>query len=174
MSGSGSNGGGAGEEPEAGQRESRLRRRAALAATLVLAALVAAIVITSTSGSPEGESGTPQDCLDAWNFDLLALNFGTHNSIGHGYRDVQVGYMPQGGSKTLSADPDAGECAVVFAARKLDSEPQAAGEIHLGDEWRVLSTLLGSADLALLQRAAVAKANATVNQYGKLAAKPPR
>ena len=62
----------------------------------------------------------------------------------------------------------------VFAARQLDSEPQAAGEIHRGDEWVSLSTLLGTADLAELQRTAVADANATVNQYGKLAAKPSR
>jgi hypothetical protein len=162
-----------GENSDAGLRESRLRRRAAIAAALALVVLIAAIVLTSRSGSPEEGPVGLRDCLDAWNFDVVALNYGVHNSISHGYRDVQVGYMPEGG-RSLSAHPDAGECAVVFAARRPDTELQAAGEIHRGDGWVPLSGWLGPADLARLQRTAVARANATVNQYGKLVEAPPR
>ena len=39
--------------------------------------------------------------------------------------------MPQEGSTSLSSKPDAGECAVVFAAEQLDPEPVAAGQIQL-------------------------------------------
>jgi hypothetical protein len=173
MSDGGSSGERVADDLEAQQRESRLRRRAVVAAALALAALIAAIVLTSRSGSPEGGPKALRDCLDAWNFDVVALNYGVHNSISHGYRDVQVGYMPERG-RALSADPDAGECAVVFAARRPDTELQSAGEIHRGNGWVPLSGWLGPADLARLQRTAVRRANAVVNQYGKLAPAEPR
>jgi hypothetical protein len=154
-----------------GQRPaSRAHRRVALAAALLLGGLIAAVAITSSSGSPEGDAGAPPSCLEAWNADVEALNYGVHNSISHGYREVQVGYMPDAGSASLATDPD-GECAVVFAANQLDPESQAAGQILQGGRWVPLSGLLDPADLADLQSAAVAAANATVTEYGKLEAK---
>jgi hypothetical protein len=106
--------------------------------------------------------------VKAWNAYVYALNYGVHNSIGHDYTDVQVGYMPKGGSARLSDDPGIGPCAVVFAAHQPDPERQAAGQIHRGDEWVPLSRLLGLHDLAQLQVTAVTRANAKLTQYGKL------
>ncbi|HEY7151968.1 MAG TPA: hypothetical protein VH391_09830 [Solirubrobacterales bacterium] len=163
---------GSGVEPE--QAGSPSRRRAALAGALVLGALLIAIVITISSGSSSsgdagwGDAQLPRGCLKAWNSDVVALNYGVHNSISHGYEDVQVGYMPRSGSALLSNDPDAGRCAVVFAANQLDPERQAAGQVHLGEEWVPLSRLVGLRELAQLQGAAVRQANAKVTEYGKL------
>jgi hypothetical protein len=163
------------EQPEAGRVLSEARGRVALAAALLLGGLVAAIVIVSSVGS-SGEGAGDKDCLEAWNSDVEALNFGVHNSISHGYRDVQVGYMPEDGATSLSEDPEAGQCAVVFAADRLDPEPFAAGQIYTGGRWVSLNGpgLLGPADLAQLQSAAVAEANATVTRYGKLIEKGTR
>jgi hypothetical protein len=155
------------EGPEAEQVLSRTRGRVALAATLLLGGLVAAVVVASSSG-PSGASEAPRDCVRAWNADPGAIDVGVHNSVSHGYRDVQVGYMPEDGAASLSGDPQAGECAVVFAARRLDPEPEAAGQIQRGDRWAPLSGLLAPADLARLQIAAVAEANATVTGDGAL------
>ena len=104
---------------------------AVLAAAVLLAGLTAIIVTGSGSSSEDGAAApAPPRCLEAWNSDPEAVAFGRHNSISHGYSDVQVGHMPKEGSASLSSDPDAGECAVVFAAEQLDPEPVAAGQIH--------------------------------------------
>jgi hypothetical protein len=140
----------------------------------VLGALIIAIVIASSSGSSSsGENGTnggqaPRDCVKAWNSDVYALNYGVHNSISHGYTNVQIGYMPETGSAVLSSDSDIGPCAVVFAANQPDPERQAAGQIQRGNKWVPLSGFLGLRDLAQLQSFAVTHANAKVTQYGKL------
>jgi hypothetical protein len=128
------------------------------------------IVLASSSGSSdEGTAApAPDDCLKAWNSDPEAIGFGAHNSTGHGYSDVEVGYMPEEGSASLSAEPDVGKCAVVFAANKLDPEVLAAGQIYVDGQWVPLSGLLESADLAELQSAAVDGANATVTPQGNL------
>ena len=76
--------------------------------------------------------------------------------------------MPSEGSTSLSSAPDAGECAVVFAAEQLDPEPEAAGEIQLDGDWVPLSGLLEPAALGELQSAAVGAANATVTAEGNL------
>jgi hypothetical protein len=160
---------------ELGRTGSPLRGRAVLAAILVLGALIVAILLASSTGtSTNGPSGAsagnaPRECLKAWNADVYALNYGVHNSISHGYTDVQIGYMPKDGSAVLSDDPSIGQCAVVFAANQPDPERQAAGQIRRGDPWVPLSEVVGLRELAELQHAAVAGANATVNRYGKLA-----
>ena len=149
---------------------SRARLGVALAATVLLAGLTAVILLASSSGnSGEGAaSPAPGDCLKAWNSDQQAIAFGRHNSVSHGYTDVEVGYMPEEGSASLSADAEAGECAVVFAANELDPEELAAGEIHGVGEWVPLSGFIESADLAELQGAAVGGANAIVTEQGNL------
>ena len=136
-------------------------------------ALIVAIVIPDSPGSSsDGDNDATSaqaspDCLSAWNSDVYALNYGVHNSISHGYTDVQVGYMPKSGSALLSDDPGIGPCAAVFAANQPDPERQAAGQIRRGDEWIPLSRLLGLRDLVQLQVTAVTRANAKVTQYGK-------
>jgi hypothetical protein len=140
----------------------------------MLGALIVAIVIPDSPGaSSEGDdrakaSQPPEGCLNAWNADVYALNYGVHSSISHGYTDVQVGYMPKSGGALLSDDPGIGPCAVVFAANQPDPERQAAGQVRRGGEWVPLSRLLGLHDLAQLQVTAVTQANAKVTQYGKL------
>jgi hypothetical protein len=166
-----------GPEPEL--RAPPSHRRAALAAALVLGALTVAILIGGSSGSSSsGDDGTtgaqaPRGCLKAWNSDVYALNYGVHNSISHGYMDVQVGYMPESGNAVLSHDPGIGPCAVVFAASQPDPERQAAGQIERGGKWAPLSGFLGLRELAELQQTAVKSANASLNQYGKLTASSP-
>jgi hypothetical protein len=149
---------------------SRARLGVALAAAVLLVGLTAVIVLASSSGSSEeGAASAPDDCLKAWNSDPEAISFGRHNSVGHGYSQVEVGYMPEEGSASLSADAAVGECAVVFAANQLDPEVLAAGQIYVDAEWLPLSGLLETADLAQLQSAAVGGANATVTPQGNLA-----
>ncbi len=109
----------------------------------MLAGLTAIVLIGTGSSSEEGTGApAPLRCLEAWNSDSLAIEYGRHNSLSHGYSDAQVGRMPQEGSASLSSKPDAGECAVVFAAEQLDPEPVAAGQIHDQGQWVPLSTLL--------------------------------
>jgi hypothetical protein len=122
----------------------------------------------ASSSSLKRSRAAPGPCLKAWNSDVEALNFGIHNSISHGYTDVQIGYMDERGAASLAIDPAAGECAVVFAAKQPDPEPEVVGQIHRGDHWVPLIRVLQAGELAALQRNAVADANATVNEYGKL------
>jgi hypothetical protein len=142
-----------------------------VAAALLLAGLTAVLVLAGSSDSGDSASAAPRDCLEAWNSDQQAIEFGRHNSVAHGYSEVEVGYMPQEGSASLSGDAEAGECAVVFAANELDPEELAAGQIHGEGGWLPLSGLLESPDLAELQSAAVGRANATLTAQGDLVAK---
>jgi hypothetical protein len=144
---------------------------AVLAAGLLLAGLIA-IVVSGSGADDGGGAPAPRRCLEAWNSDAEAIAVGRHNSISHGYGDVQVGHMPEEGSTSLSSEPGAGECAVVFAAEQLDPEPEAAGEIQLDGEWVPLSGLLDPPTLAELQRAALDAANATVTPEGDLEQAP--
>jgi hypothetical protein len=142
---------------------------AVLAAIVLLTGLTTIILTSSGSSSEEGTAPpAPLGCLKAWNSDSQAIAFGRHNSVGHGYSDVQVGRMPREGSTSLSSEPDAGECAAVFAAEQLDPEPLAAGQIHDQRHWVPLSSLLEPSALAELQSAAVDGANATVTAEGEL------
>jgi hypothetical protein len=146
---------------------SRARLGVAVAAAVLLAGLIAVILLASSSGPSEGGAApAPDECLKAWNSDPQAIGFGRHNSLSHGYSDVEVGYMPKEGSANLSTEPDVGECAVVFAANQLDPEPVAAGQIHVERRWVPLSDSHEPADLAELQSAAVGEANATVTRKG--------
>jgi hypothetical protein len=151
----------------ASARASRARLGVAVAAAVLLAGLVAVILLGSSS-EEGGAASAPEKCLKAWNSDQQAIDFGRHNSVAHGYSDVQVGYLPAAGSADLSADPDAGECAVVFAATQLDPEYLAAGQIRAEGPWVPLSNSLEPAALAELQSAAVDGANAIVTPQGNL------
>jgi hypothetical protein len=141
----------------------------ALATALLLGGLIAVILMASSSGSDQATA--PQACLRAWNSNRASLTFGRHNSLAHGYTDVQVGYMPEQGGRSIGPDPDDGSCAIVFAADQLDPEPFAVGEILTENGWVPLSELLAPANLTALQSAALAAANATVTAEGRLVAK---
>ncbi len=79
--------------------------------------------------------------------------------------------MPEEGADTVSANPKAGTCAVVFAATQLDSEIEYVGQRLVNGQWLPLSGALGPGDLEALQRAALRRANATVTTKGKLVTK---
>ena len=140
-----------------------------LAAGVLLAGLTAIILTSSKSSSDQGGAApAPSRCLKAWNSDSEAIAFGRHDSVSHGYSDVQVGYMPKEGSTSLSSEPGGGECAVVFAANQLDPEAVYVGQIQLEGEWLPLSALVEPTTLAELQSAAFGGANATVTPQGNL------
>jgi hypothetical protein len=162
-------------QPPTSQASSGARFGVVLAAAVLLAGLVA-IIVTSSGSSSDGGGGAapaPRRCLTAWNSDSEALAFGRHDSISHGYTDVQVGYMPEEGATSLSSEPEGGDCAVVFAADQLDPETEYVGQIYVAGEWVPLSGLLEALDLAELQDAAVDGANATVTSEGKLIEQSP-
>ena len=161
-------------QPPTSQASSGARFGVVLAAAVLLAGLVAIIVTSSGSSSDGGaEAPAPRRCLTAWNSDSEALAFGRHDSISHGYTDVQVGYMPEEGATSLSTEPEGGDCAVVFAADQLDPETEYVGQIYVTGQWVPLSGLLEPLDLAELQDAAVDGANATVTSAGKLIEQSP-
>jgi hypothetical protein len=141
----------------------------ALATALLLGGLIVVILLASSSSSEQAPA--PEACLKAWNSNRAALAYGRHNSLAHGYTEVQVGYMPKQGARSLASNPDEGKCAVVFAASQLDPEAFAAGEILTREGWIPLSGLLEPANLAALQSAALGGANASLTADGKLAAK---
>jgi hypothetical protein len=162
-------------QPPTSQASSGARFGVVLAAAVLLAGLVAIIVTSSGSPSDGGgaEAPAPRRCLTAWNSDSEALAFGRHDSISHGYTDVQVGYMPEEGATSLSSEPEGGDCAVVFAANQLDPEAEYVGQIYVTGQWVPLSGLLEPLDLAELQDAAIGGANATVTSAGKLIEQSP-
>ena len=93
-------------QPPTSQASSGARFGVVLAAAVLLAGLVAIIVTSSGSSSRRRRGGArPRHCLTAWNSDSEALAFGRHDSISHGYTDVQVGYMPKRARPACRASP---------------------------------------------------------------------
>ncbi len=80
-----------------------------MAAAVLLAGLIAVILLGSSGPSEEGDAApAPDECLKAWNSDQRAIDFGRHNSVAHGYSDVEVGYMPNEGSAQSLGRPRCG------------------------------------------------------------------
>lgn len=166
-----------GANPEAGTNEAAPgapdRRRIVLAlGALALFGAVVAVVAVTAGGSDEGPaaSAAPQECLDAWNNDRDAVAFAQHNSIFHNYTSAQVGYLTPAADASISSDPDAGECTVVFARNQLDPEPFAAGQILEDGAWRPLAQVVEVNTVARLQSEAFDGANAEPTSDGKIAA----
>lgn len=87
---------------------------------------------------------------------------------GHGYTDVQVTRLARDGGP-LPADRR-GRCAIAFASRTPDPEPEVAAQLFDGDAWKAVSSLRrGSPQrLAALQAEAIAGANATLQADGRI------
>lgn len=132
-----------------------------------------AVILVATGGSEEGATAAaPSECLDAWNSDEAALSYARHNRTFHRSSEVQVGYMDPAADPTLSSDPGAGSCAVVFARASIDPELPASGEVEQDGGWVPLSEFLEESDLARLQSEAIVGANAVPTAQGELAPKP--
>lgn len=153
--------------------EQRSRQRIALAIALasVTVILVVAVGVIASAGGGDDAAGAPppQECLEKWNSDQSAIAYAIHNRTFHRYRKAQVGYMPAGGADSISDDPAAGSCVVVFARSALDPEPSAAGQIVRGGSWVPLTQVAVGNELAALQAAALRGANAQPTEDGELA-----
>jgi hypothetical protein len=134
------------------------------AALLLLAALTSA----GCGGSGTEVVAAPDSCLESWNSDASARNFGSHVYDGHDSHRAQVAIMePIGSAPNVDA---AGACAVVFAIPETDVEYGDVGLVETDLGWASLLELSGG-DLAALQEvqdAASAAANASLFPDGTL------
>lgn len=144
----------------------RARLAVALGAALALAGVIVA-VLAFGDASDEAPAAA-SDCIEAWNEDSLATSYGRHNAIFHKYEDVQVVRLELAGGEL--AESPRGECAVVFGAVELDSEPIAAGQLLRGETWTPFSLLAGVEldRVAELQAVAIEGANVSIDEQGKL------
>jgi hypothetical protein len=152
-------------------QNTRARALIAIGALLALSVIVGVVLIAGSGSEERAEAfAAPDKCIEGWNSDRKAVASGRHNSIGHGYTQVQVAYASADGTE-LGGDPiEGGGCVVVFAAGQLDPEPVAAAEIQLDGRWTPLSTTADPARLAQLQSAALGNANATLAPDGRISA----
>ena len=148
------------------------RRRVLLAfgALVAFAAVVAVIAVTAGGGSQSGAAGAaaPVECIEAWNGDREALAFARHNSIFHNYNSAQVGYLTPSPEGSVSGDPGAGECVVVFPRNQLDPEPEAAGQILEDGRWTPLIRVTDVNTVTRLQGEAFEGANAQPTIDGEI------
>lgn len=151
-----------------GAEASRARVLYAGAAFLVLGLLVAAVLVLSGGSGGSDVADAPAECLENWNADESARNFGVHNALVHGYSQAQVLTLTSDDGKAVPEDDPQATCTVVFASNTLDPERAAAGQIYLNGEWQALSDLLDTERLSALQGEAVAAANATLTETGEL------
>lgn len=149
---------------ETGRADHRLP--IAVASALLLGAVIGVVVL---SGSSESSPPTPppSGCLARWNEDPASLRYGRHNYIGHRYTSAQVRRLSVSGEDPRSGE---GNCAVVFPAPTLDSEPFFAGQLATGDRWTPIAKLPTIPDvrLAELQVEAQSAANASLHPDGTL------
>jgi hypothetical protein len=131
-----------------------------------LAIAVVVVVIAGGGGETEVTDADPQ-CIEDWNGDQTMVSFGQHQFNGHGYERVQVLRVTDAGEPTDSGE---GLCAVVFAARALDPEPGARGQVLIDGKWTGFEALddVDEEEIAQLQSEAFAAANATLTTAGTL------
>lgn len=135
-----------------------------------LALLIAgAVVLPFGCGDNDGvafEKGgppAPRSCLERWNADQSATEFGKHSYLSHNARAAQVfrvaereGQRPRG-------------CAVVFAVSESDREYGTVGEVNFSADWELMNSFPVLGDPAEVQRSAASNANAKVSSDGRLA-----
>jgi hypothetical protein len=159
------------ESEESGSGERADRRLPIAAAALLLLAGVTVAVVLLGGGSGGGPVEPPPGCVQAWNTDREARAIGKHNLYAHGYRLAEVQLLDAAG-EPADAD-DGGRCTVVFPARTLDPEPQAAAYSRGTRGWVSLSDAGVSAiTLGELQSEAISDANVDLDRSGTLRPTP--
>ena len=132
-------------------------------------ALVLAGFAWAGCGSSESEvAAAPEQCLEAWNTDPVATNFGRHVYDTHEAARAQVAVMePLASTANIDAD---GACAVVFAIPESDGEYGDVGLVVTDFGWAQMRELArdDEAELERIQGAASAAANATLFPDGTL------
>lgn len=146
----------------------RGRLAIAAGAAALLAGIVTVAALTASSGSPE--SGDPGDCFEAWNSSQTAIGDGVHAYDAHDYGPTLVTRVDDSGA-LLPADSEEGRCAVVFAARDVDEEPDFGVRVYSSGSWQGLYFTDGVPldEIERMQRDALATANATLSSDGTLA-----
>ena len=123
----------------------------------------------SGCGGAEGAVATADpECVEAWNRDAEALEFGRHQFGFHEYGEVQVLRVSADGEP--AAEDPGGLCAVAFAGSTLDPEYGSAVRILEDGRWVALETLpaVTADQLAAMQAGALAEPNATLAESGRL------
>lgn len=147
------------------------RRRLALAggAAALLAALVAVAALSASSGSPAGDD--PEDCVAAWNSSRAAVGDGLHAREAHGYEATLVTRVDDAG-ELLEPGAEDGRCAVVFAAREVDFEPDFGVRVYSSGAWNGLfyTDAVPLDEIERMQQEALESANATLERDGTLSA----
>jgi hypothetical protein len=140
------------------------------AASALLAVIVVAVLLLGGGESDAERTVTApsQDCVEAWNNDPAATAYGRHNFNFHRYEGALVTFLDAAAEEV---DEGEGDCAVIFPAEVLDSEPIAAGQVLAGRKWKPISSLDGI-DLTRvgeLQVLAAQAPNAALDGTGELA-----
>lgn len=161
-------------EQETGPRErrgeeaahpARARGRLIVAFSALLIGVVAVVAISQGSGSMESaDEPAPKACVQAWNVGEEELAYARHNRTFHDYEQARVVR-----DETLGDEPG-GSCIVVFPSDVLDPEPEYAGQVLRGDDWRPLIEELESARVDELQGQALASPNVVLAEDGRLLA----
>ena len=143
-------------------------------AGVATALLIAAVVAVAVSGSAD-EDAPADECLAVWNDDAVGRSDGVHAYTAHGYRAVLVGRVdPEGeliGEAVVEGEPSPEQrCAVIFAAPRVDSEPDFGVRVHDDGRWAGLAVLdrVPLDRIEALQRDATATADATLLPDGRL------
>ncbi|HEX2127804.1 MAG TPA: hypothetical protein VHF58_01150 [Solirubrobacterales bacterium] len=158
-------------QPEGEVAPDRRRLLLALGALVAFGAVVTLVAVTA-GGSDESSAAAaaPAECVDAWNADRDAVAFARHNSIFHNYTSAQVGYLTPSPDASVSSDPGAGDCVVVFPRNQLDPEPHVAGQILDDGVWSPLIRVTDVNTVARLQSEAFDGANAEPTIDGEIVA----
>lgn len=138
---------------------------AAVAGAVLL--LIAGILVAVVLRDSEETSSAPEECVEAWNEDRLAVSLGRHQYSDHGYNRVEITRLDP-----VSLATGEGDCTVIFPARLLDPEPIAAALVLRNDRWIPVAELRGVTlpDLGELQAEALDATNGTLVREGVIEA----
>ena len=147
-----------------GGRQISARRQCARAAPL-LAVATLTLVLGGCGGSEQASSSVavPDDCLQSWNSEATAVNFGRHVYNTHDTRQAQVALLEPSGQTLNIRGSEA--CAVVFAVPESDYEYGDVGLVVTRFGWASMQELARGDQIALEQIQAEATANPNVNVF---------
>ena len=110
-------------------------------------------------------SAPPADCVQRWNADPLAVNFGLHMYQGHHSRAARV--YPFDKPETGLAN----QCVVVFAIAENDREFGTDGQVSTSSGWVNMTTIpvKSERERIAIQRSGAQQANVKLAGDGKIA-----